>query len=483
MTEYRVISSSGTQEITGSRLVYGNYTQNYNIDQKPEIWLSYGQRLNYIPGVNQGVYDFTGQGLRSIKSQRNYQLGVIFGDEYGRETPVFSSTDSAIKIPWGGQGDLQASKSNQLKAYISTGIPSWADYYKFYIKQTSSEYYNLVMDRAYTPVEYAEGRDRFDHLWISFASSDRNKITEEDYLILKKKLNGNNTQFPIENRYKILDIKNEVPDAIKFKYTTLGINSNQEAGSYNGELDDNPSLSDLGQLQDNSGNPIDTKGVYPNPEMRMDQEGADMISMDRSNFESNTLGRHGASLTTDDEAVQDVENLYISWYGDVNGTTKLSKKYKVSNIRVSNPGNNDQYMLKLEEGILQADADIAKHPTDTAAHPRLNETLTVKIERKDEKDLSEFSGRFFVKVVRDNTAGLQQETSDGGLDVFSVVEEANAYWFADDQTDAADTDFSLATAPSGSSNHTVTLDIIQNGGTIQTDIDGTSSHFSGFLAC
>ena len=32
-------------------------------------------------------------------------------------------------------------------------------------------------------------------------------------------------------------------------------------------------------------------------------------------------------------------------------------------------------------------------------------------------------------------------------------------------------------------NDTVTLDIIQNGGTIQTDIDGTSSHFSGFLAC
>jgi len=32
-------------------------------------------------------------------------------------------------------------------------------------------------------------------------------------------------------------------------------------------------------------------------------------------------------------------------------------------------------------------------------------------------------------------------------------------------------------------NDTVTLDIIQNGGTIQTDVDGSGTHFSGFLAC
>ena len=32
-------------------------------------------------------------------------------------------------------------------------------------------------------------------------------------------------------------------------------------------------------------------------------------------------------------------------------------------------------------------------------------------------------------------------------------------------------------------NDTATLDILQGGGTQQTDIDGTGSHFSGFLAC
>ena len=179
--------SALSQEITGSRLVYGNYVQNYSISEEPEVYLDYVQRLNFIPGTDQGVYNFTDQGLRSIKSQRNYQLGVVFGDEFGRETPVFSSTNSAVKVPWESGSVLSASQSYQLMAYISSNIPSWVDYYKFYVKQTSGEYYNLVMDKAYTPFEYVEGEDRFDHMWVAFPSSDRSKINDDDYLILKKK--------------------------------------------------------------------------------------------------------------------------------------------------------------------------------------------------------------------------------------------------------------------------------------------------------
>ena len=41
-------------------------------------------------------------------------------------------------------------------------------YYKYYIKETSNEYYNLVMDRWY---DNGDGT-----VWISFASADRNKI-------------------------------------------------------------------------------------------------------------------------------------------------------------------------------------------------------------------------------------------------------------------------------------------------------------------
>ena len=82
------------QEITGNRIVYGNYLQNYNLGVvKPKVKLSYSDRNNLIGG-------FDTQGLPSIKSQRNYQLGVIYCDKYGRETPVFTSSEGAVNIPW-----------------------------------------------------------------------------------------------------------------------------------------------------------------------------------------------------------------------------------------------------------------------------------------------------------------------------------------------------------------------------------------------
>ena len=57
------------QEIVGNRIVYGNYLQNYDIGVvKPEIKVSYSNRSNQIGS-------FSTQGLPSIKSQRNYQLG------------------------------------------------------------------------------------------------------------------------------------------------------------------------------------------------------------------------------------------------------------------------------------------------------------------------------------------------------------------------------------------------------------------------
>ncbi len=455
--------SALSQEITGSRLVYGNYIQNYNIEEEPEININYEQRLNFIPEENQSTYSFTDQGLKSIKSQRNYQLGVVFGDIYGRETPVFSSTNSAVKIPWEYNGILSASQSYQLTTYISSNIPSWADYYKFYVKYTSGEYYNLVMDRAYTPIEYVEGEDKFDHMWVAFPSSDRSKINEDDYLILKKKIGGTNTQFAEENRFKILDIQNEAPDAIKFQYKTLGIHTNSANGSYTGLLDDNPSTSSL--FDASTPNPAGIYQFYP---QRMDVEGNDIIQVDKSNFENLASGT-GASLipgVIQEDLVStaadlktnasDTANRYISW----NNGTEYSKRYRISNIRLDPNGTDAHYMLKLEESISAIDANIAKHPTDTnTVHPRLHENLTVQIERKDLKDLDEFSGRFFAKIIRDGDSNaLQDQPGASTLDIFNVSAQVNAHWFADSRgvmhaDDKAINNFDLATAPS--STHTV----------------------------
>lgn len=71
------------QEVTANRLIYGNYLQNYNIIQQnlPDIQTT----------ITQTDISTVGSPEASLKSSRTYQVGGIYIDKYGRETPVFSN--------------------------------------------------------------------------------------------------------------------------------------------------------------------------------------------------------------------------------------------------------------------------------------------------------------------------------------------------------------------------------------------------------
>ncbi len=214
------------QEVTGNRIVYGNYTQNYNL-QNPVVVVPNLLDVSH-PGSpdKETVESYQSRLLpfKSIKSDRTYKIGVVFGDEYGRETPVtgIGGIYSAnLNVPSGfvpqqtiipdsvSVPKENAGKINKLVASLEWGkysIPDWADYYKYYVKETSNEYYNLVMDRWY---EAEDG-----NIWISFQSADRNKLDEESYIVLKNQ-HGNENPVKDNARYKILAIKNEAPSFIK----------------------------------------------------------------------------------------------------------------------------------------------------------------------------------------------------------------------------------------------------------------------------
>ena len=79
---------------------------------------------------------------KSLKSLRTYQIGVVYKDVYGRETPVLTS-EKATFTTLKELGETQ----NRVTTKINSDAPYWADSYKFFIKQTSNEYYNECMDR------------------------------------------------------------------------------------------------------------------------------------------------------------------------------------------------------------------------------------------------------------------------------------------------------------------------------------------------
>ena len=202
------------QEIVANRLIYGNYLQNFdlkdlrNADYKPK----FQTRLN----LNKNK-PTTGSVGKSIKSMRTYQLGVTFIDKYGRETPVQTDDSGSIKV-----NKAYANKYSGISVALHTAKPTFATSFKYYIKETSNEYYNLAMDRWYDAED--------GNVWISFPSSERNKINEESFIILKK---AHNTDDLVEDtaKYKIIDIKNEAPDEIKEIKTSYGVVESPATGA------------------------------------------------------------------------------------------------------------------------------------------------------------------------------------------------------------------------------------------------------------
>ena len=186
------------QEVSGSRIIYGNYTQGYDLVTQ--------NGSDYYPNFSlQNEFTNVGSNTESsIKSLREYQIGALFVDKYGRETPVVSNKTGTTKIE-----KIYADKKNTFAvSFNDINPPENLDYFKFFVKEPSGEYYNLAMDRHF---DAEDGQ-----IWLSFPSSDINKVVIDDFIILKKGLESSDL---IEDttKYKVLDIQENAPEFIKMK--------------------------------------------------------------------------------------------------------------------------------------------------------------------------------------------------------------------------------------------------------------------------
>ena len=180
------------QEFIGNRLLYANYLENYDVPNTTSL----------TGGFTTTTHSNVGVGISTVKSNRKYQLGISFLDDFGRESPIFTNDTSSVNIP-----QTNSNTINKLTARLTStnDVPSWAIAYKYYVKDRSNEFYNLGLDRYY------EGID--GNVWLSFASSERNKVAENDFITLKK-AHDSNTVVQQDNKYKITAVSNEAPEHI-----------------------------------------------------------------------------------------------------------------------------------------------------------------------------------------------------------------------------------------------------------------------------
>jgi len=209
------------QELSGNRIIYGNYLEGYNLNNSVNI-KTHVQPLDLSSDLVSSIGGFSfsdiissiksavgvgTDGAASIKSLRTYQMGIVYKDEYGRETPIFTNSKASFSL-----GKELASDTNRLHVQNLSNAPTWAHSFKFFIKETSNEYYNLALDRWYNAEDGS--------YWLAFPSAERNKINEDTYLHLKKQ-HDNDVFVKNEARYKVIAIENEAPDFVKMERTSI----------------------------------------------------------------------------------------------------------------------------------------------------------------------------------------------------------------------------------------------------------------------
>ena len=207
------------QEITANRLVYGNYVQQYNVPDTP-LKFNVNLKTDEI---------FNNKPKKSIKSIRDYEIGVSYLDQYGRQTPVFSDESGSIKLT-----QEHSVSASSFAVSIDSKAPDWATHYKYWIKDSAAEFYNIAMDRFYSAEEE-------ENVWVSFPSSETNKVSTGDYIVLKKSHGKDQialSDFESTLKYKVLDKQSNAPDFIKYKKEKIGSSNENITFSYGPAITD-----------------------------------------------------------------------------------------------------------------------------------------------------------------------------------------------------------------------------------------------------
>ena len=337
------------QEIIGNRVVYGNYLQNNNVTEGSINLTAFAINTAHLPGA---LPPFTG--LPSVKTDRDYQLGVSFLDEFGRESPVFTTNTATVSFD-----QVNASKVNKIEPVLSSTTPAlstnggWATHFKYYIKNNTPEYYNIALDRFYNSEDGS--------VWLSFPSAERNKVSEGQYIRLKKQ---HDTSVPVtvNNRYKINGIENEAPDYLTNVQSVIarvsGLTVGNGTSSAKGFILGSNRVKFRGPTRDNNENFFNSFG----PDSFIQ-------------FLTSSGGGRSA--------------IYSILEGGPNGAQETITSSPAS----PKDGVYNIFELTLAEGIKAGDVWLTNFIDETE--------IKIVIYEKVQRPLPEFQGRFFVKINPD----------------------------------------------------------------------------------
>jgi len=161
-----------TQQLIGNRIVYANYVENFNLID------SNGNKVKPDINLQAATAAITTPPVSSVKSNKDYEAGIVYLDDYGRATTVITSPQSSTNIPLSSQ-KLQ----NKLQVTINHLPPAFAKKYRIYIKQSKGNYESI------SPAIFYEEQET-GYVYVQLNGNDKNKIKEGEFLVVKADSRG-----------------------------------------------------------------------------------------------------------------------------------------------------------------------------------------------------------------------------------------------------------------------------------------------------
>lgn len=117
---------------------------------------------------------------KSLHSNRDYEVGIVYMDEYKRATTTLTSSQNTVFVP-----SVNSSRINSIRTTIPINMtaPSWADTYKFVLKQSRGAY-----DTIYSNTYYYDPSTT--SYWLRLIGQDQALVEAGTELIVKTDANG-----------------------------------------------------------------------------------------------------------------------------------------------------------------------------------------------------------------------------------------------------------------------------------------------------
>lgn len=123
----------------------------------------------------------TGKSLESLHSNRDYDVAIVYMDDYARSSTALVSLNSSINIPATNSNEFNKA---QVNIPTSQKAPAWAKYYKFAIKPSKLNYDTIFLLRSEPDLDNSE------EFWCFLEGETAQKIADGETYVVKRDIKG-----------------------------------------------------------------------------------------------------------------------------------------------------------------------------------------------------------------------------------------------------------------------------------------------------